>query len=1094
MVKLLYRSIGILFIFIMLSINVNAQVLKVDAFADTYERKSANEMHETDTDLRIKNDLGQGNDRQALFSFILPEVDQVIEKAVFRFYGNPGGGAPDMALSVFAIDWNIWDDTISYQGLPALDDSIGTAFTLASEADIKSWYEIDVTEMVLSDVDDTIAFVMAEMTGAGSDFWMKASESGKLGPKLVITYGGKKVDALADTYERKSANENHETDTDIRIKNDLERGNDRKALFSFVLPDADQVIERAVFHFYGNPGGGAPDMALSLFGINWNTWVADTLSYQGLPALDDSIGTAFTLASEADVRSWYAIDVTELVLSESDDTVAFIMAEMTGAGADFWMKASESGKLGPKLELTYGGAKVNAYADTYERKSANENHESDTDLRIKNDLDRGNDRQALFSFVLPDTDSIIEKAVFRFYGNPGGGAPDMALSVFAIDWNTWADTISYQGLPALDDSIGTAFTLASQADIKSWYEIDVTEMVLTDQDDTISFIMAEMTGAAADFWMKASESGNLGPKLEITYGGEAINITQDTYERKSANENHETDTDLRIKNDLGRGNDRQALFSFVLPETNQVIEKAIFHFYGNPGGGAPDMALSVFGIDWNKWADTISYQGLPALDDSITSAFTLASEADIKSWYSVDITELVTTVADDTVAFIIAETTGAGSDFWMKASESGKLGPKLELVFGGEKVEAFADTYERKSANENHETDTDLRIKNDLERGNDRKALFSFILPESDSIIDKAVFRFYGNPGGGAPDMELSLFGIDWNMWADTISYQGLPALDDSIGTAFTLASEADIRSWYEIDVTDWVLNHPDDTVAFIMAEMTGAGSDFWMKASESGIGPRLELIYAGTQDEFVDDEAPTMPALTAENVTSTSFDVVWDASTDNVGISHYLVLLNTEEADTTNLTSVTYSGLTPGSSHKVTVIAIDSTGNKSNPGSISVTLLIETTELVDSLASARTMIETYGSCSDEAKAVLETQIAEAQLVLDNTDATQAEVDNALRKLTLAMTAFADACMVTSVNPSSVANIRIYPNPVNNMLHIENIAGFNRIEIYSITSSLVLSAKVSESKVSINTSELNKGIYIVKVIGNESELVKRIIK
>ncbi len=65
----------------------------------------------------------------------------------------------------------------------------------------------------------------------------------------------------------------------------------------------------------------------------------------------------------------------------------------------------------------------------------------------------------------------------------------------------------------------------------------------------------------------------------------------------------------------------------------------------------------------------------------------------------------------------------------------------------------------------------------------------------------------------------------------------------------------------------------------------------------------------------------------------------------------------------------------------------------------------------------------------------------------------------------------------------------MYPNPVVNNLNIDNIENANRIEIYNLVGQKVKEAVVSGSKVTIETSDLTKGVYLVSVI-NENGAVK----
>ena len=56
---------------------------------------------------------------------------------------------------------------------------------------------------------------------------------------------------------------------------------------------------------------------------------------------------------------------------------------------------------------------------------------------------------------------------------------------------------------------------------------------------------------------------------------------------------------------------------------------------------------------------------------------------------------------------------------------------------------------------------------------------------------------------------------------------------------------------------------------------------------------------------------------------------------------------------------------------------------------------------------------------------------------------------------------------------------KLYPNPVGDVLNISNLEDVNRIEILDVSGRLVLSRDVETNRVSINTSELTNGMYIV---------------
>ncbi|MDW3191016.1 MAG: family 16 glycosylhydrolase [Cytophagales bacterium] len=93
--------------------------------------------------------------------------------------------------------------------------------------------------------------------------------------------------------------------------------------------------------------------------------------------------------------------------------------------------------------------------------------------------------------------------------------------------------------------------------------------------------------------------------------------------------------------------------------------------------------------------------------------------------------------------------------------------------------------------------------------------------------------------------------------------------------------------------------------------------------------------FYDGTADV----EAPSIPAnLTAANVTDTSFDVNWAASTDNVGVVGYNVYLDGVLQDKVATTSFTFDGLTASTTYEVQVEAYDAAGNTAASDVLSTT------------------------------------------------------------------------------------------------------------------------------------------------------------
>ena len=82
------------------------------------------------------------------------------------------------------------------------------------------------------------------------------------------------------------------------------------------------------------------------------------------------------------------------------------------------------------------------------------------------------------------------------------------------------------------------------------------------------------------------------------------------------------------------------------------------------------------------------------------------------------------------------------------------------------------------------------------------------------------------------------------------------------------------------------------------------------------------------------DTQAPSTPGnVTASNIGTTTADVNWNASTDNVGVVQYNVFLNGSSIGSVTGTSASLTGLSEGTTYTVGVSAEDAAGNESSQG-----------------------------------------------------------------------------------------------------------------------------------------------------------------
>ena len=77
------------------------------------------------------------------------------------------------------------------------------------------------------------------------------------------------------------------------------------------------------------------------------------------------------------------------------------------------------------------------------------------------------------------------------------------------------------------------------------------------------------------------------------------------------------------------------------------------------------------------------------------------------------------------------------------------------------------------------------------------------------------------------------------------------------------------------------------------------------------------------------------------------------------------------------------------------------------------------------------------------------------------------------------------------VNDHNLIKVSIYPNPVIDKLFIQGLSNPLKVSIYNVLGKLVLAEITSKD---IDVKQLSKGIYILKIIDEQKETVRKFIK
>lgn len=149
--------------------------------------------------------------------------------------------------------------------------------------------------------------------------------------------------------------------------------------------------------------------------------------------------------------------------------------------------------------------------------------------------------------------------------------------------------------------------------------------------------------------------------------------------------------------------------------------------------------------------------------------------------------------------------------------------------------------------------------------------------------------------------------------------------------TAETVYTSPDIASLVQqiVNRPGWT---PNNNIAFVLSASSAnkrAAKTFDFSGNTS-TSPELVVTYR--TGAAPDTEAPSVPnGLVSSNITTSGFDVSWNSSTDNVGVTSYSVYLDAVFQQSSSNTNTSISGLSPNTDYSVTVSALDAAGNESS-------------------------------------------------------------------------------------------------------------------------------------------------------------------
>ncbi len=273
------------------------------------------------------------------------------------------------------------------------------------------------------------------------------------------------------------------------------------------------------------------------------------------------------------------------------------------------------------------------------------------------------------------------------------------------------------------------------------------------------------------------------------------------------------------------------------------------------------------------------------------------------------------------------------------------------------------------------------------------------------------------------------------------------------------------------------------------------------------------------------DTEAPTAPEnLTATDVTMTSISLVWDASTDNVGVVGYYIYKNEEIIDTVLMTSFsmikvltvssTIVDLIPDTEYTFFVKAVDLAGNFSDTSNILVISTFADTEAPTAPANltasdiTATGVNLTWDVSTDNIGVAEYYVLQDGVIVDTVTETSLLMTELSPETEYVFTVkAADAAgniseasnavtvnTLTGINDIAQLKVDIYPNPVSDRLNIIVGSIDATVQITDINGQVVKILDKEKGTYSIDMTDFKAGIYFVKVVVGNKVSVNKIIK
>jgi hypothetical protein len=336
----------------------------------------------------------------------------------------------------------------------------------------------------------------------------------------------------------------------------------------------------------------------------------------------------------------------------------------------------------------------------------------------------------------------------------------------------------------------------------------------------------------------------------------------------------------------------------------------------------------------------------------------------------------------------------------------------------GATIEAGSTTVEANASDNVGVTGVDLQVDGSTV-DSDATAPYSFTwtATEGDHTLRTVAHDAAGNDGTSTA-VDVTVIGPDTE--DPTASITSPSEGDNVFGTTTVTAIAGDNRGVTAVQfLVDGSAVGNDTTAPYSFdwnAVVEGAHTLQAVASDAAGNTGASAIVHVTVPPDTEDPSAPT--GLAASNVTKTTVDLAWNASTDDRGVTGYRVVRNgTVLPGTLTVRSFSDTGLTPGTAYSYTVRAVDAAGNVSDDSNtVNITTLPEASSLYsESWPGADGSGWPAAWATGSANGSVTTQSGEGRLSFNDVASAYA------RAQLTAVTARPDADLLTSYRFSSTA-------------------------------------------------------------------------